>query len=86
MDRLKFWRTVLVVLWVFAFLSGGYFFYNSFFGGDSCSVHIQNWSNGCGASQAGNISQNDFLRYDITSPLGAVLQGKGSSDLLPQLR
>ena len=86
MDRLKFWQTILAVLWVSAFLGGGYFFYNSFFWGGSCSVHIQNGSKSCGGSGAGNIRQNDFLRYDITSPLGAVLQEKEKPGFPTQLK
>lgn len=69
MNPLKIWQSILAVLWIFAFLGGGYFIYNSFIGGADCSVYVQGGAQDCGASQTGALLENDFSRYDMTSPL-----------------
>ena len=69
MNPLKFWQSLLAVLWIFAFLGGGYFIYNSFFGGAPCSLYVQKGIRDCGEAKDGKILQNDFSKYDFTSPL-----------------
>jgi hypothetical protein len=86
MNSLKFWQTVLAFFWIIALLGGGYYFYNSFFGNNDCLLNVQTGTDSCGSADMQNIRQNDFLRYDITSPLGSELFKKDQVDLPMGLR